>query len=67
MGLLDITWKNFNWKRFLTIVILYAAVVGVCFIILPSFGGVIDAIIHVTTFLIVVAVIDCFYKKRKKK
>ncbi len=67
MGLLDMTWKNFSWKRMLVIVALYLAVVGVCFLVLPSFGGFIDGTIHMTTFLIVVAMIDRFYKKRKKK
>ena len=67
MGLLDMTWKTFSWKRMLIIVALYLAVVGVCFLILPSFGGLIDGMIHVTVFMIVVGVIDVYLKKRKKK
>ena len=67
MGLLDMTWKNFSWKRLLIIVALYAAIAGGCYLILPSFGGLIDAIIHVTTFIIVVNIIDDYTYKRKKK
>lgn len=67
MGLLDMSWKNFSWKRLLIIVALYLAVVGVCLLILPSFGGLIDGMIHVTTFIIVVNVIDHFVAKRKRK
>lgn len=67
MGLLDMSWKNFSWKRLLIIVALYLAVVGVCLLILPSFGGLIDGMIHVTTFIIVVNVIDYFVAKRKRK
>lgn len=67
MGLLDMTWKNFSWKRLLIIVALYAVIAGGCYLILPSFGGLIDGMIHVTTFIIVVNLIDYFRSRRKKK
>ena len=67
MGLLDIKWKNFTWKRFLKIVIIYIIVAFLCYLLLPSFGGLIDGTIHMTMFLIVVCVIDSIPKKRKRK